>query len=374
MLDRCATIAKNRTPAMPIGRRFSTILAILLAVLAGGGAALAQVASGNSYTVGGIDVDVSAADAIKAREQAIREAKRRAVRMLVERMVAPEDRGRVSPPDDARLDAMVRGVEFVRERSTPSRYIATLNVVFAADPTKAWLADSGVKVVETVARPALLIPLWKGKAGVEPLDDRNAWREAWRSLDTAGSAVPLTVVRGDQLDQNALSVEEAYVGDVAALSRLNERYRAPTIVVAIVEGDKESGALSVGGIRYDAQTGARTEIPRVPVEGTGQLADAAKKMHARLDEEWRGIAVVRRDSQDAMDVFVPIRALGDWVQVRQRLGAVPAVKSVAVRSLESDRAELRIEFFGSTDELQRTLAQAGLRLDKEADQWRLQPR
>jgi hypothetical protein len=45
-----------------------------------------------------------------------------------------------------------------------------------------------------------------------------------------------------------------------------------------------------------------------------------------------------------------------------------------VRSLESDRAELRLEYFGSTDELQRTLAQAGLVLDKEADQWRLQPR
>ena len=35
--------------------------------------------------------------------------------------------------------------------------------------------------------------------------------------------------------------EAAYVGDVSALSRLNERYRALTIVVAIVEGDKAWG-------------------------------------------------------------------------------------------------------------------------------------
>ena len=97
-------------------------------------------------------------------------------------------------------------------------------------------------------------------------------------------------------------------------------------------------------------------------------------MHAALDEQWRGVAVVRRDSQDTLDVFVPIRALGDWVQVRQRLGSVPAVKNVAVRNLESDRAELRLEYFGTTDELQRTLALAGLTLDKEADKWRLQAR
>ena len=117
--------------------------------------------------------------------------------MLVERIVSAEDRGRVPPLDDARLDGMVRGVEFVRERTAPNRYIATLNVVFSADPVKAWLCDAASRSVETVARPALVIPLWKGKAGVDPLDDRNAWREAWRALNTAGSAVPVTVLRAD---------------------------------------------------------------------------------------------------------------------------------------------------------------------------------
>jgi hypothetical protein len=225
-----------------------------------------------------------------------------------------------------------------------------------------------------VARAALVIPLWKGKSGIEPLDDRNPWRDAWTKVDTAGSAVPVQLLRGDQLDQDAISVEEAYVGDVSALSRLNERYRAPTILVATVEGDKASGGLSVSGILYDTQTGARSEIARVSVADADQLLDAARKMHARLDEQWRSVAVVRRDSQDALDVTVPIRTLGDWVQVRQRLGAVPAIKSVVVRTLESDHADLRMEYFGTTEELQQVLAKAGLTLVKEADQWRLQAR
>jgi hypothetical protein len=358
---------------MPIGRWFSTIVVALSAAFAAAGDARAQ-GGGDTYTVTGVDVDVNAADAMQARQQGLAEARRKAAKMLVERMVAPEDRARVALPDDARLEGMVRGIEFVRERSAPNRYIATLNVVFQPDPVKAWLGEGGVKVAETVSRPALVIPLWKGKAGVEPLDDRNPWREAWRTLDTAGSSVPVTVIRGDQLDQNAVSSEEAYIGDVSALSRLSERYRAPTIVVAIVEGDKDSGPLTVGGLRYDTQTGARSEIPKMSVPDAGQLADAAKKMHAKLDEQWRGIAVVRRDSQDKLDVYVPIRALGDWVQIRQRLGGVPALKSVVVRNLESDRAELRLEYFGTTEELQRTLALAGLTLDKEADKWRLQAR
>jgi len=217
------------------------------------------------------------------------------------------------------------------------------------------------------------IPLWKGKSGLEPLDDRNDWRGAWSGLDTSATAVPVSVVRGDQLDQNALSVEEAYVGDVSALARLNERYRVPTVIVAIVEGDK-AGPLTVGGVRYDMQTGAKAELPKVTVADASQLGDAARKMHAKLDEEWRGLATVRRDTQAALDVVVPIRALADWVQVRQRLGAIPSIKTVSVRSLESDRAELHLDYFGTAEQLQRTLAQAGLQLDKDADKWRLQVR
>jgi len=356
---------------MPSARWFSPFL-VLLAVLAA--EAAAQVANGNSYTIGGVDVDVTGADAIQARQQGIREAQRKAVKLLIERMVAPEDRARVPPVDNARLEGMIRGVEFASERTAANRYIGTLNVVFSAEQVNAWLREGGISVAETVARPALVIPLWKDKNGVEPLDDNNAWRDAWRGLDTAASAVPVTVVRGDQLDQNALSVEEAYVGDVAALSRLNERYHAPTIIVATLEGDKSSGALTAGGVRYDTQTGARSELPRITVADATQLADAAKKVHAKLDEDWRNIAVVRRDSQAGLDVVVPIRELSDWVQIRQRLGAIPAVKSVTVRSLESDRADLHLEYFGSQDQLQRTLAQAGLQLAKDADQWRLQAR
>jgi hypothetical protein len=363
---------------MPPARWFSPmlvkILAVLLAAAASIGAAEAQVASGNTYLIGGVDVDITGTDAIKAREQGVREAQQRAVKMLVERMVSPEDRSKVPPVDDAQLQTLVRGVEFAKERTAGNRYMATLNVVFGAAPVKSWLSGAGIGVVETVSRAALVVPLWKDSNGVEPLDDRNAWRDAWQTLDTSGSSVPVTLVRGDQLDQNTLSVEEAYVGDVSALSRLNERYRAPTIIVAIVEGNKDSGTLAVSGMRYDTQTGARSDIARMTVDEARQLPEAAKKMHDQVEQQWRSVAVVRRDSQASLDVTVPIRALGDWVQVRQRLGAVPAIKNVAVRALESDHADLHLDYFGTPEQLQQILAQAGLQLNKEADQWRLQPR
>ncbi len=359
---------------MPPARWFSTILTLLAAVLLASSANAQITTSGSTLTVSGVDVDVTATDAIKAREQGIREAQGKAVKLLIERMVAPEDRAKVPPLQPAQFESMVRGVEFAQERSTSNHYVATLNVVFAAGPVKQWLAGAGVSLSETVVRAALVVPLWKDKAGLEPLDDPNSWREAWSKLDTSGSAVPVTVVRGDQLDEDALSVEQAYVGDVSALSRLNQRYHTPTIVVATLEGDKESGPLSVGGFRYDTQTGARTDLAKFTVPDASHLAEAAGKLHEKLEEEWRSVAVVHRDAQEAIDVTVPISSLADWAKVRQRLGGVPAIKSMEVRALETDHADLHLEIFGSPEQLQQVLSQAGLTLDKDADKWRLQAR
>jgi hypothetical protein len=360
---------------MPSARIFSTILIVLaaLAPLSRPMVANAQIASGNTYTIGGVDVDVTGPDAVQARQSAIREARQKAIRLLVERMVAPEDRARVPPVSDQRLDSLVRGVEFARERSAGNHYIATIGVVFSAEPVKQWLGEAGISVVETVARAALVVPLWKDKTGLEPLDDRNAWRDAWAGLDTLGTAVPVALVRGDQLDEDAMSVEQAFVGDVTALARLNERYHAPILIVAIADGDK-AGPIKLSGVRYDMQTGARSDLLALTIQDSSQLAGAAKQMHAKLDQDWRGLATVRRDQQAGLDVVVPIRALGDWVQVRQRLGGLPAIKAVSVRTLEADRAELHLDYFGSAEDLQKTLSAVGLQLEKDADKWRLQAR
>ena len=297
---------------MPSARRFSTILGVALAALARRVGAWAQIASGNTYTIGGIDVDVTGPDAIQARQQAVREARQRAVKLLVERMVPAEDRARVPPINDARLDGMVRGVEFTRERAATSRFIGTLSVVFSADPVKAWLGEAGIAVAETVARAALVIPLWKGRDGLQPLDERNAWRDAWSGLDTLATAVPVAVIRGDQLDQNALSVEEAFVGDV---------YGAGAAERALSRADGHRGdgrGRQVGtaqGRRHalrHADRRAKSELPVSRSQDAGQLAAAARKIHAKLDEEWRSLATVRRDAQAVLDVAVPIRALGDW--------------------------------------------------------------
>jgi hypothetical protein len=52
------------------------------------------------------------------------------------------------------------------------------------------------------------------------------------------------------------------------------------------------------------QTGAKSELPVSTVQDAGQLAAAARNIHAKLDEEWRSLAVVRRDTQEYQDLLL----------------------------------------------------------------------
>jgi len=127
---------------MPSARKFSTILGIVLALFAC--SAQAQIASqGNTFTVGDIDVDVTAADAVQARQKAIREAQQQGIKRLVERMVPAEGRARFGPEqcpialweyDAGRLlatfpdfgDGVKIGVHHEGEITTPQRCRRTI--------------------------------------------------------------------------------------------------------------------------------------------------------------------------------------------------------------------------------------------------------
>ena len=76
-------------PARWLSRWLSTIC-LAWTVFAAADAGAQLTTSGNSFTVTGVEVDVTAQDALKAREQGIREAQGKAAKLLIDRMVARE--------------------------------------------------------------------------------------------------------------------------------------------------------------------------------------------------------------------------------------------------------------------------------------------
>jgi hypothetical protein len=112
--------------------RFLAAQWLLIAALAGlivaGGPALAAA----PYVVSGVPVDVTAADAATARDQAIAEGQRKAFSMLMEQLVGAEQAATIATPSDSQLSGMVQDFEVESERLSSVRYIGVLTYRFDA--------------------------------------------------------------------------------------------------------------------------------------------------------------------------------------------------------------------------------------------------
>jgi len=118
---------------------------VLGSALVAGGPARAA----NPYEVTGVPVDVTAADAATARDQAIVQGQRKAFGMLMEQLVGADKAATIQTPSDAALANMVQDFEVESERLSSVRYIGVMTFRFDADSVNALIgrpADSSVDV------------------------------------------------------------------------------------------------------------------------------------------------------------------------------------------------------------------------------------
>lgn len=102
---------------------------LALAMIAAAAPALAQTAA-NPYVIEGVVVDVTAANAVKAREQALTQAQVKAFEQLAAQTLSPEDLAAYTMPDADTIMALVQDFEVTNEQLSTKRYKGTYTVRF----------------------------------------------------------------------------------------------------------------------------------------------------------------------------------------------------------------------------------------------------
>ncbi len=144
--------------------------------------------SSGSFEVSGVPIDVRATSAEAARLGGWRLAQRKGWAMLWAKMHGGG--GGAPALGDAALDAIVAGIVVEREQIGPTRYVATLGVLFDRARAGAILGVSGVV---SRSAPMLVIPVeWSGGTA-RVFEARTPWQTAWAEF-RAGSS-PIDYVR-----------------------------------------------------------------------------------------------------------------------------------------------------------------------------------
>lgn len=207
-------IAAFRLPPTSFAPALRRLVLAAMAVALGLGAALlvAQmegergvppIASSGDFEVGGIRVDVQADSADAARSAGWRLAQR----LAWKRLWANTNGGSGPGLSDSQLDEIVSGIEIESEQIGPTRYIASLRVLFDRARAGQILGFTG----QTLRSPPLLvIPIVWQAGTATSFETINEWQKAWARYRTGDSAIDY--VRTSGTGPDALLLNAAQTG------------------------------------------------------------------------------------------------------------------------------------------------------------------
>ena len=352
------------------------VLLAVLAVPASGGGATALDSGGTAgatvavYTVTGILLDVRARTAARARDLAITQGQRQALIRLLARLTLPEDRVRVTMPNDAAISGLIGGIELADEKSSATRYLATLTVRFRAPAVRHWLRHQNVPFSETRLRPVLVLPVFAA-AGLRLLwETPNPWRTAWADYNTRNDLVPFIVPKGDLGDVALVSALDVIQARRPAIDAVARRYQAGNILLAVARLDYVAPGrrprLNVALRQFGAWGTDTRELNLEAAAGTttaAAIADAVRTIATDYENAWKRRTIIHFDERQSLQVSARLAGFQDWLDLKRRLRASALVPRIEILSLTSTRAELRIDFLGNFDQLAVSLAQSDVEIE-----------
>jgi hypothetical protein len=204
---------------------------LVYAQLDGADRGIAPIDSTSNFEVTGIEVDVAAENAERARVEGWRRAQAEGWKMLWARTTGrpPAQAPRLS---DSVLNSIVSGIVIEQEQISPQRYIARLGVLFDRARTGQML---GVQGLVRRSAPVLVIPVMVTGSTPTSFEYRNEWQRAWAQFRTAGSAIDYVRTAGTGMDPLLVNLGQARRRGRGWWRMILDQYGAADIVMPEVE-------------------------------------------------------------------------------------------------------------------------------------------
>lgn len=359
-----------------------------------------------AYTVAGIQVDVSADNAMNARNQAFEKAQQDAFLKLASQFLTVSELAAFQPPAAAVIAPMIQDYEVTQEKLSSQRYIGTYTFRFKARNARRYFEDAAYQsagadtpvaaspddtssplpqqsVADNPNRQALLIlPFYQIGQQTLLWSAYNGWMQAWRRAGTVGSQVlPL----GDLSDVEDIG-DDAFNYDRNKIVRALGRYGAkeavvlialPDPVLAAAENDMasvEGGSVKVGVYRTDRYDGPQQtgeiSVTANPGETRDKVFDRAVFMvQQMLETDWKNSSYVPTpatvsQARSTIDVRVPFADLQGWAAAQRNLIRIQGVEDIILKSLTPREALVGVVYNGDPDTLRIALQQAGMNLSQ----------
>lgn len=359
---------------------------LALAALIVAAPALGQDEEG-AFSISGIAVDVAAPSATEARAGGWREAQRRAWPQLWSRLTgAPA----VNAPklSDSALDAIVQGIEVEHETIGPTRYIASLGIVFDRARASKYLGASARMLRSS---PMLLMPvLWDGGTRTV-FEKRTVWAAAWGRFRLDSSPVDYVRAPGTAGDAVILTASQAYRPDRPLWRAALQRYAAADVLMAEARLQRTYPGGPVRGLfralhgpdgeemgRFMLAATSEADLPAMLDRAVRQMdalyVEALRSGRLKADEDLTvplvsvvdsgAPAIGAASAGDAIELSVETADAAAASAIEAKIRQAPSVIGTSLTSIVSGgTSRVRVTYAGRLEDLRYDLDQAGLRLE-----------
>jgi hypothetical protein len=334
----------------------------------------AHARGGALYTAAKISVDVTAKDAVAAKNEALRQAKQRALRTVFKRLAPYSAFERLPEVKTAAIEDMLTNFSVRREANSQTRYLATLDFQFNANAVHRLLDEANIPYADVQAAVVLLLPIYIRDGKVDTTG-RDPWRQAWLALDFEHSVAPARLARhGPDLDAEAVKAILSGEGD--GFDALMEKHKTDTLVLAVAETATGTNELTVR--LYGIDAAGPFALARSAKVHDDHLAAAAQRSAKLalgvLEGRWKLTQSIPESgagdsARHSVTLTVEFSSLRQWQQIRSRLAKVPGVQAMEVASLSARSADVTFRFPGGAQSLSAKLAAHNMALSNVGGAW-----
>ncbi len=330
------------------------------------------------FTVDRVQVDVTADNALAAREEAFDLAQRKAFTQLVDRL-SPNGAAaaEIDLMDTSVIASMIKDYEIIEEKISDVRYIGTYTFRFRSSAVKRFFSGQSLTYSDLESDPIMILPFYQVNGRYDLWSYGNRWKDAWDRVNGVKSLVPVIVPVGDLQDVSDMRDDQAMTYQTYRLRALTDRYGAKETVIAVAVPDSSliqsiqgggaaQGSLIIKLYRTDESRpvlATQFFIRAEPNDTHDSLFDrGVQRVQSLLRENWKAQTMVNAGQMNNIQARISIASLQDWVRTEKKLKAVSAVEDVLLESLTAQRAVVNLQFEGDLRRLQMALNKQGMKL------------
>lgn len=419
-MNGCSDGRVRASGATRQGNGCARLIASIAAVLLLAGDALAAAKEDRVFTMGNYPIEARSTDAVAAKNQAISEGQKAALRSLLRRIVPVTSYNRIGKLKAVNAGDLIEGLSVRSERNSSTEYIASYDFSFQAEAIRRLLDKEGIPFLDRQAPGITVVPIYRAPAGSgtpEVFADArgsDAWLYAWKSLDLQNALTPVSL-QPLKKTVHADTIKAILDGDAAPVRTMGRDYETETLIVAMLEPDLSGRKVQVTLAGRDAV--AHFVLKRTYRLDGPDLAYTAELAAVRalgvLEGRWKAINV-RGGSRDAgggggeslpwqpapesagaagggrmvgsageggvaagdgmLRIAVEFRGMAEWTQISRQLSATPDISDLDVLGLGGRSARLQLRYPGGAQQLAVALASQGLILRNTGSGWLLTQR